>query len=200
MSATTEVEMPAVMTPEEEERLQRMRFRKALARKKRKEREAAGEIKELNITAMMDMMTILLVFLLKSFAASSAAITASEDIRPPVSSTRASPRDTVAVTITPKNILVGDKEVVRLSNGQVPADQLQGRMVVPLDAAFRKEVEKLKYIAERTPSAPFNHELSVIGDKKIPYDLLLTVLYTAGQNELENYRFVVLKKGEGEGE
>ena len=47
---------------------QRMMFRKALARKKRKEREAAGEIKELNITAMMDMMTIILVFLLKSYS------------------------------------------------------------------------------------------------------------------------------------
>jgi biopolymer transport protein ExbD len=193
-----EARAPVPLTPEEEERLQRMRFRKALARKKRKEREAAGEIKELNITAMMDMMTILLVFLLKSFASSSAAITASEDVRPPLSSTRASPRDTVAVTITPKNILVGDKEVVRLVNGQVPADQLQGRLVVPLHAQLQKEVEKLKYIAERNPAAPFSKELSVIGDKKVPYDLLLTVLYTAGQNELENYRFVVLKKEGGE--
>ncbi len=196
MSATG-IETPAVMTPEEEERVQRMRFRKALARKKRKEREAAGEIKELNITAMMDMMTILLVFLLKSFASSSASVTASDDIRPPVSSTRASPKDTVTVTITPKNILVGEKEALRLENGQVPAAQLQGRLVVPLDAALKKEVEKLKYIADRNPAAPFNKELSVIGDKKVPYDLLLTVLYTAGQNELENYRFVVLKKEEG---
>ena len=127
---------------------------------------------------------------------SSAAITASDDIKPPVSSTRATPKDTVAVTVTPKNILVGDKEVVRLTNGQVPADQLQGRLVVSLDAALKKEVEKLKYIADRNPAAPFNRELSVIGDKKIPYDLLLTVLYTAGQNELENYRFVVLQKEE----
>ncbi|MCP3142499.1 ExbD/TolR family protein [Pyxidicoccus xibeiensis] len=181
----------------DEESLARLRYRKALARKKRKEREAAGEIKELNITAMMDMMTILLVFLLKSFASSSAAITASEDVRPPVSSTRATPKDTVAITVTPKNILVGDKEVMRLQNGQLPADKLQGRLVLPLDAALKKEVEKLKYIAERNPSAPFSRELSVIADKKIPYDMLLTVLYTAGQNELENYRFVVLQK-EGE--
>ena len=55
-------------------------------------------------------------------------------------------------------------------------------------------------IAARNPAAPFSRELSVIGDRKIPYDLLLTVLYTAGQAELENYRFVVLQKGEaGEG-
>ncbi|WP_257456434.1 ExbD/TolR family protein [Archangium lipolyticum] len=183
----------SLQVPSDEERLQRMRYRKALARKKRKEREAAGEIKELNITAMMDMMTILLVFLLKSFASSSAALTASEDVRPPVSSTRATPKDTVAVTVTPKNILVGEKEVLRLTGGQIPPEALQGRLVVSLDAQLKKEVEKLKYIAERNPSAPFNRELSVIADKAIPYDMLLTVLYTAGQNELENYRFVVLQ-------
>lgn len=180
----------------EDDRL-RMMFRKAMARKKRKEREAAGEIRELNITAMMDMMTIILVFLLKSFASSSVAMTASEDVRPPISTTRATPKDTVAVTITPRSILVGDKKVVDLQNGVIPPTALQGRLVVPLDQALKKEVDKLKFIAARNPSAPFTHELSVIGDKKVPYDLLLTVLYTAGQNELENYRFVVLQKEGG---
>jgi biopolymer transport protein ExbD len=184
----------------DDETLQRLMFRKALARKKRKEREAAGEIHELNITAMMDMMTIILVFLLKSYAASSIMLTQSEDIKPPISSTRAVPKDTVAVTITPKDIMVGDRVVVTLENGQVPASQLDGRLVKPLDLALRHEVEKLKLIAARNPAAPFSRELSVIGDRKIPYDLLLTVLYTAGQAELENYRFVVLQKGEpGEG-
>jgi biopolymer transport protein ExbD len=185
---------PAPPTAEEAEQIARMRYRRALARKKRKEREAASEVKELNITAMMDMMTIILVFLLKSFASSSAAITASEDVRPPVSSTRATPKDTVAITITPKNILVGEREVVRLSNGRIPDAQLQGRLVLALDAQLKKEVQKLKYIAERNPAAPFSHELSVIADKMVPYDLLLTVLYTAGENELQNYRFIVLQR------
>lgn len=186
---------PATLSAEEADQLARMRYRRALARKKRKEREAASEVKELNITAMMDMMTIILVFLLKSFASSSAAITASEDVRPPVSSTRASPKDTVAITITPKNILVGDKEVVRLENGHIPKNQLQGeRLVLGLDAQLKKEVAKLKYIEERNPAAPFTHELSVIADKMVPYDLLLTVLYTAGVNELQNYRFIVLQR------
>jgi biopolymer transport protein ExbD len=191
-----------VARPQEldEETLQRLMFRKALARKKRKEREAAGEIRELNITAMMDMMTIILVFLLKSYAASAISLTQSEDVKPPISSTRSVPKDTVAVTITPRDILVGDRVVVQLQNGQIPASMLQGRLVRPLDQALRREVDKLKQIAARNPSAPFSHELSIIGDKRIPYDLLLTVLYTAGQAELENYRFVVLQKGEsGEG-
>ena len=188
---------PQLPAQASEEDRQRMMFRQAMTRKKRKEREAAGEIKELNIIAMMDMMTIILVFLLKSYSTSSVSMTSSEECRPPISTTRATPKDTIAVTITPKHVMVGDKTVVTLVQGQVPASVLEGRLVVPLDQALKKEVEKLKFIADRNPGAPFTHELSVIGDRKVSYDLLLIVLYTAGQNELENYRFVVIQKEDG---
>ena len=177
-----------------DDELQRMQYRKARARKKRIEREAEGEIRELNITAMMDMMTIILVFLIKSYSASSITLTASEDVRPPGSSTRFTPKDTVAVTITPKAILVGDKRKVQLDRSAVSPADLQGSLIVPLDAALKKEVEKLKYIAARNPKAPFNGEVSIIGDKRIPYSLLSSVLYTAGQNELSNFRMVVIQQ------
>jgi hypothetical protein len=122
------------------------------------------------------------------------AMTASQDLKPPVSTTRQTPKDTVAVTVTPTAILVGEKSVVKLENGTVPANAMGGdRLVAPLSEALKKEVDKLKWIADNNPNAPFNGELSVIGDKRIPYDLLLTVLYTAGQNELQNYRFVVIQ-------
>ena len=177
--------------------LARNRFRKAMARKKRKEREAEGEIKELNITAMMDIMTIILVFLIKSYTASSVTITPSEDIRPPLSSTRLTPKDTIAITVTPRHIMVGDKVKATLEKNMQPrADEMQGKLILPVDAALKKEVEKLKYIAERNPSAPFMREVSIIGDRKIPYEVLSSVLYTAGQNELENFRFVVISSAE----
>ncbi len=180
-----------------EEDIVRSRFRKAMARKKRKEREAEGEIKELNITAMMDIMTIILVFLIKSYTASSVTMTASEDIRPPLSSTRLTPKDTIAITVTPKHIMVGDKVKATLEKNMQPSkDEMQGKLILPVDAALKKEVEKLKYIAERNPSAPFMHEVSIIGDRRIPYEVLSSVLYTAGQNELENFRFVVISKGD----
>lgn len=172
----------------------RMRFRKAMARKKRRDREAEGEIKELNITAMMDLMTIILVFLIKSFSASSITVTASEDVRPPMSSARATPKDTVAITVTAKSIMVGDKRKVELKDAVVNAAEMQGKLILPLDAALKKEVEKLEKIAERNPNAPFNGEVSIIGDKRVPYDLLSSVLYTAGQNKLEHFRFIILQK------
>lgn len=174
--------------------IQRMRFRKAMARKKRRDREAEGEIKELNITAMMDLMTIILVFLIKSFSASSITVTASEDVRPPASSARATPKDTIAITVTQKSVMVGDKRRVELVGGAARPEDLQGSLVLPLDAALKKEVDKLKKIAERNPSAPFSGEVSIIGDKRISYDLLSKVLYTAGQNELDKFRFIILQK------
>ena len=184
---------PTALDITDEDR-QRMRFRKAMARKKRRDREAEGEIKELNITAMMDLMTIILVFLIKSFSASSITVTASEDVRPPMSTARATPKDTIAITVTPKSIMVGDKKRVDLTNAAVKGSDLQGKLILPLDAALKKEVEKLKYIAERNPTSPFNREVSIIGDKRVSYDLLSSVLYTAGQNELENFRFIILQK------
>ena len=60
-------------------------LRQALARKKRKERDAAGEIRESNIIAMMDMMTIILVFLPQVLRLASAiSLTQCEDIEPPI--------------------------------------------------------------------------------------------------------------------
>lgn len=184
---------PAALEISDDDR-QRMRFRKAMARKKRRDREAEGEIKELNITAMMDLMTIILVFLIKSFSASSITVTASEDVRLPLSAARATPKDTVAITVTASAIMVGDRRKVELKQGVAKPGDMNGKLILPLDAALKSEVEKLKKIAERNPSAPFNHEVSIIGDKRVSYDLLSSVLYTAGQNELENFRFIILQK------
>ena len=184
---------PSVAEISDDDR-QRMRFRKAMARKKRRDREAEGEIKELNITAMMDLMTIILVFLIKSYSASSITVTASEDVRPPMSTSRANPKDTIAITVTSRSIMVGDKRKVELKDSVVAAGEVQGSLILPLDAALKKEVEKLKKIAERNSAAPFNHEVAIIGDRRVPYNLLSSVLYTAGQNELENFRFIILQK------
>lgn len=186
--------MPEVVAAPTEDALQRVAYRRAMARKKRKERERAGEISELNLTAMMDMMTIILVFLLKSFSASNVAMVSGEDVRPPVSSTRLTPNDAVPVTITASSILVKEREVVRLVYGEIPSDQLDGRTVLPLAEALKKEVSKLRLIAEHRDDAPFSGEMSVIADRAVPYQLLTTVLYTAGQAELDSYRFVVLQK------
>jgi biopolymer transport protein ExbD len=59
--------------------------------------------------------------------------------------------------------------------------------------ALKKEVDKQKYIARYNASAPFTGRINVVADRTIPYRTLMEVLYTAGQAELGEYKFMVLK-------
>ncbi len=194
-----------------EEQRARMTYKKLFRRKRRKEREAAGEIRELNITAMMDMMTIILVFLLKSYSASSVNMASSGDIAPPISSTRLAPKDTVAVTVTrcspgpdrvcrpgSGSLMVGDKTVFSYENDAFPATAKAGGetglLVEPLREALQKEVDTIKRNAQFNSAVQFTGEVSIVGDRNMPYRMLAEILYTAGQVELDSYRFVVIKR------
>jgi biopolymer transport protein ExbD len=65
------------------------------------------EVNFLNITAMLDIMTIILVFLLKTLGESSAAVPQSDDLRLPASIMKQAPaQEGVLVTISKTQILV----------------------------------------------------------------------------------------------
>jgi len=178
--------------------LARQRKERDYRRARRKAREAAGEIKELNITAMMDMMTIILVFLLKSYSASSLSINLSEELKLPPSTTQVQPQDNINVTISLKEVAVNDRAAVKVENGVIPAGykeegRADGFYVGAIYDALKKEVDKQKYIAQYNVKAPFTGRVNVIADKRVPYRTLMEVLYTAGQAELGEYKFMVLK-------
>jgi biopolymer transport protein ExbD len=167
-------------------------------RARRKAREQAGEIKELNIVAMMDMMTILLVFLLKSYQASTLSVNMSEGLTIPVSSTQLVPQENISVTVSMHEVAVNDRKVVVLQGGVIPPAYKEGGRaeafyVGSVFEALKKEVDKQKYIAQYNKNAPFSGRLNVIADKKITYRTLMEVLYTAGQAELGEYKFMVMK-------
>ena len=178
------------MTPWEEKRQER-KFR----RLRRKAREASGEIDELNIVPMLDMMTIILVFLLKTYNTSAVSVAIAPDLTPPSSSTQLEPSETSTVTITSSEITVGDKPAVELSNFELPAG-VSGPILAPVLDLLRKDVDRQKYIGKWNRNVQFEGLLSVIGDRRVPYKLLFSVLATAGQAELSRYKFVVLKSGQ----
>lgn len=176
----------------------RERSERELRRARRRAGFAAGEVKELNIVAMMDMMTILLVFLLKSYSASSLSINPTEDLRLPASTAQVQPQDNINVTISMREVAVNDRPVIRIENGVIAArDKAQGRadsfFVGKLHDALKKEVDKQKYVAQYNPGAPFGGRVNVVADKRVPYRTLVDVLYTAGQAELGEYKFMVMK-------
>ncbi len=190
--------MPNPPATPTEEQLRREKETRDYRRARRKAREAAGEIRELNIVAMMDMMTIILVFLLKSYQASAINVNMGADLTIPQSTTQLHPQENITVTLSLKEVAVNDRKVVPVQGGLIPASVKEGGRpdafyVGAVYDALKREVDKQKYIAKFNKDAPFTGRINVVADKKIPYRTLMDVLYTAGQAELGEYKFMVLK-------
>ncbi len=188
---------PAPQQPSQEQ-LRREKESRTYRKARRKAREAEGEIRELNIVAMMDMMTIILVFLLKSYQASAINVNMSADLTIPQSTTQLHPQENITVTISEREVAVNDRKVVDVEGGLIPAAWKEGKradafFVGAIHEALKKEVDKQKYIARYNKDAPFAGRLNVVVDRKIPYRTLMDVLYSAGQAELGEYKFMVLK-------
>jgi biopolymer transport protein ExbD len=170
-------------------------------RKETKRRAIEPEINFLNITAMLDMMTIILVFLLKSLSASSASIPQSQDLTMPKSimTTEAS-QEGLAVLVSKSHVVVDDTIVC-----PVPADATHGiegkykrsgpndLYIVPLANALQSWRERDRQIRVAMGKDPSSSEAIIIADSGTPYRLLVEVLFTLGQTEFAKFHLMVLQ-------
>jgi biopolymer transport protein ExbD len=164
---------------------------KTLVRKYR--READNENSELNLTAMMDMMTILLVFLIKSYGAAEISVAMGENLMPPTSESTLQPVESLtSVTITKKDISVAEKGVVQLTkDGKVPPEKLTSNgLITDVKSVLEKVVATAAEGASHRKAGPVNpagdpiQMLTIVGDKDLPYETFYYVLKTAGRLQL----------------
>ena len=178
-----------------EQNMSRLAGKKAIRSFARKLAEP-DVIKDLNITPMMDMMTIILVFLLKTFSSSSSTITFDQNLKVPSSTTQLKPKEAISVTVTKKVILVEGDGIAPIAGGRVdPAvkrDGENGYYITPLVDVLEKHARKEKKVAELS-GQKFEAQLMVVADQTTPYRLLTEVLYSCGQAGYANYRLLVLK-------
>jgi len=157
-------------------------------------------VKDLNITPLMDMMTIILVFLLKSFSSTTSTITFDQNLQVPKSFTELKPKLAVTVTVTKKVLLVEGDGIAPVNNGRIdPAvkrDGENGYYITPLVEILEKHARREKKVAEIT-GQKFDAQLMIVADQSTPYRLLTEIIYSCGQAGYQNYRLLVLKaKGE----
>jgi biopolymer transport protein ExbD len=181
----------------------KMELRKAI-----RKNAGAPEVNYLNITAMLDMMTIILVFLLKGMSSSSASIPQSKDMTLPTSIVTTEPSsDGTTVLISKSQILVGDDPhpIVLLpgrdSLAQSGIDAKYKRngpndlYIVPLANALQSARQTDKLIRQAKGLDASSSEAIVIADTTTPYRLLIEVLFTLGQSEFAKYHLMVLSGG-----
>jgi biopolymer transport protein ExbD len=172
---------------------------KRIIRHKQRHHEEHEEI-GLNIYPMMDMMTILLVFLIMQFASGAAEIVQSEELMLPISTSQVEAAQALSIVISSGAIVVEGKHVLELRNGKVDPSQKQGGgtgwLITPLFNDLKEHRDRLKMIASRNAQRPFRGEVRLIADKRTPFRTLGEVIYSLGQAEFGALRFVVLKSGQ----
>lgn len=160
---------------------------------RRRKSHAIGDfVAGLNLTAMMDVLTILLVYLIKVYADAPENITLNDDLRPPASSAPENIVPSVSVLISNTAVLVDQKPILKVANGQIVAEGGKAPYQ-PLAEALDRRVEVIRAIEARGGS-PFDGNLMIIAHEDTPYDLISNVLYQAGKAEFTKYRLVVRRK------
>jgi biopolymer transport protein ExbD len=165
---------------------------------KRLKQQHGGEITELNITPMLDLMTIILVFLLMNFASSSENVNVAH-LTLPYSTAKLPVKEALTLIVTRDGILVDQKLVARFqADGNFSPDDLpegpNGYLVQPLYDALQARSDHYKRI-EEFGGSQFQGSIAVIADKNMPYAIIFRVLYTAGRAEFGRFKMFVQKPG-----
>lgn len=177
---------------------------KAELRKAIRRNSGEAEVNFLNITAMLDIMTIILVFLLKSLGESSAAVPQNDDLRLPKSVIRSQPSEEgVLVTVSKTQILVGDNKVLNLPGRESLTQTGVGAQekrsgpndlyIVKLGNALQAARKVDRRVREAKGLDPSSSEAMIVADGSTPYRLLIEVLFTLGQSEFGKYHLMVMQ-------
>jgi biopolymer transport protein ExbD len=162
--------------------------------KKRKKFHLPGEdVNGLNLTAMMDMMTILLVFLLKSYASEPDKLQVNDKMRPPTSTIEERIEPAIMMVVTADEILVDDLRVMAVKDVSLQGTGQQ-MAVTPVFEALSRRVDHMKKL-EELGGAPFDGKLLIVAHESTPYALISAMLYTAGQAQMSRFRLVVMDDG-----
>jgi biopolymer transport protein ExbD len=174
---------------------------KRMLRKEIRKNAVEPEINFLNITAMMDMMTIILVFLLKSMSSSTSPPQSSDLMMPKSVLTTEAAQEGLAILVSKTHITVEDSPVC-----PVPPDAthgVEGRYkkngstndlyITPLATAAQawrdRDVQLRAAMGKDTSSS----EAIIIADANTPFRLLTEVIFTLGQTSFAKYHLMAMQ-------
>lgn len=148
----------------------------------------SGEVK-LNLNSMMDMFTIILLFLLKVYSTEGQMVQPSQYLTLPKSSIEKIPEVALDLSISKEWVVVNNKPIVKvtdlLKSKRLVIPELQQELLM-----YANEAEKMQ---ERL-GQPFSGSISIQGDREIPYRVLVKVMATCGKSKYPNMRLFVYQK------
>jgi biopolymer transport protein ExbD len=179
----------------------------------RRGRRRASRAFDLQLTSMMDVLVIIVVFLLKSYAASTNSFASVPGIKLPISVSPDNPPDSLQVIVTPEGLTFESERIldfiVSASSGSdeanysfKPSDLDEGgRRIVPLYDALMKARDKAELLRAKSQARdaagkplPFEGVLAIQADKRMQYDTVRKIMYTSAAAGYKVFRFLAMKR------
>ena len=152
---------------------------------------------KIQVTSMVDMFIILLVFLLKSFSTSPVNITPSDNLQLPQSTVSTDPVDVLKLVVSKAALFVEDEKVADLNNSEFAPGQIDAsdkEFIRPLYEALDKKAQQSKDLAKVNDTVEFDGKVFMQVDRDLPYSVLKKVMYTSMLAGYYDVKFAVISK------
>jgi biopolymer transport protein ExbD len=140
----------------------------------------------LNITSMTDMFTILLVFLLQTFAAGEVNIDPVSGVRLPQSTTDKNPIDGAKLSISASELKFDQKVLAQLKDNSFDSASIDMN-----DSNFIKPLfDELQNFNKNNEKLAKTGKVLLQADEALPYSVIRKVMYTASMAGFPNLKLV----------
>ena len=147
----------------------------------------------LNMISLMDIFTILVFFLLVS-STSVQDLPSTKTIKLPESIADKLPKETVVIVVSNEDILVQGNKIAKVNSVLRSSDD----EIQSLKDALLSQAKRI--IVKKAPDGtPINRDVTIMGDREIPYQLLKKIMYTCTLASYGNISLAVTRKTEKSG-
>lgn len=158
---------------------------------------ADGEGFSLNLYPILDVFSILIVFLLMNFSTQGQSVESTANLELPKSEIRLSLDSAASVSITKDEIVVQGNLTIPLDNGDVPASLLTQGAIVPAYEEFKRLADSQMTLKNRDSALGLTdadiRSLTLESDKSISFRVIKRIMLSAQQAEFTSWRLAVDK-------
>jgi biopolymer transport protein ExbD len=159
-----------------------------------KKGKTQSEDMALQITAMADIFTVLLVFLLKSYATSAIEVNPSQGMLLPQAHAEEAAVEALKLEVSEKAVSIEGKPIVDLEKYAFPAKDLQANGASDsLNKALDRERQKGMLIAKANSDVKVDGKIIIVADQRVPYSTIKSVLDSAALNGYTDFKLAVVK-------
>jgi biopolymer transport protein ExbD len=147
---------------------------------------------DLNVVPMVDMMTMLVIFLLQQFSSTGEVLYMQKDIKLPDAQHGQMIEIAPVVAISAQQIVVTGVKVADIPD----LDRDSGYLNIPgLEERLRDEKKRWEFIHKSDPSSRWDGVVNIQADRGVPFRIVKRVMYSCGVAGYFNVNFAAVDAG-----